>query len=135
MPRKKSIGFTISTVASKYDLHPQTLRGYERAGLLRPSRTEGNTRFYTDEDLKRLEFILTLRRDLGVNLAGVEVVLHMRERMERMQEEVERLIDSIREQVDSADLKSGSAEALIRVPPFGLARTCIDEDFGTERKG
>ena len=78
----------ISAVAQKYNIHPQTLRLYEREGLLRPSRTDGNTRLYSDEDLTELETILALTRDLGVNLAGVEIVLNMRKKMERMQKEV-----------------------------------------------
>jgi len=75
----------ISAVAEMYGIHPQTLRLYEREGLLKPSRTEGNTRLYTDEDLQRLEFILSLARDLGVNIAGIAIILQMRERMEAMQ--------------------------------------------------
>lgn len=80
--------YMISAVAQKYNIHPQTLRLYEREGLLRPSRTEGNTRLYSDEDLEQLETILALTRDLGVNLAGVEIILNMRRKMERMQKEV-----------------------------------------------
>jgi len=83
---------SISSVSRRYNIHPQTLRLYEREGLLRPSRSEGNTRLYTDEDLKQLELILNLVRDLGVNLAGVEVVLHMRQRMERMEAQVNELL-------------------------------------------
>jgi MerR family transcriptional regulator, heat shock protein HspR len=75
-------------VAEMYGIHPQTLRLYEREGLLKPSRTEGNTRLYTDEDLQRLEFILSLARDLGVNIAGIAIILQMRERMEAMQKEM-----------------------------------------------
>jgi MerR family transcriptional regulator/heat shock protein HspR len=77
-------------VATQYEIHPQTLRLYEREGLLKPSRSEGNTRLYTDEDLARLEVILSLTRDLGVNLAGVEIILNMREKMDAMQREFER---------------------------------------------
>jgi MerR family transcriptional regulator, heat shock protein HspR len=80
--------YMISAVAAKYNIHPQTLRLYEREGLLKPSRTEGNTRLYSDEDLAELETILALTRDLGVNLAGVEIILNMRRKMERMQKEV-----------------------------------------------
>ena len=80
-------GFTISAVADRYQVHPQTLRAYERQGLLKPSRTQGNTRVYREKDLQRLEFILILTRELGVNLAGVEVVLHMRERMLKIYDE------------------------------------------------
>ena len=88
MARKRA-GFTISAVADRYQVHPQTLRAYERQGLLKPSRTQGNTRVYEEKDLQRLEFILTLTRELGVNLAGVEVVLNMREKMMKMYEEEE----------------------------------------------
>lgn len=79
----------ISAVAEMYGIHPQTLRLYEREGLLKPSRTEGNTRLYTDGDLERLEFILSLARDLGVNIAGIAIILQMRERMETMQREMQ----------------------------------------------
>ena len=89
MVKKKTVGYTISAVANKYQIHPQTLRTYEREGLLRPARTQGNTRVYRGKDLQRLEFILTLTRELGVNLAGVEVVLNMREKMMKMYEEEE----------------------------------------------
>jgi MerR family transcriptional regulator, heat shock protein HspR len=90
MKRKKSGTYTISAVATQYEIHPQTLRLYEREGLLKPSRSEGNTRLYTDADLERLEVILSLTRDLGVNLAGVEIILNMREKMDAMQREFER---------------------------------------------
>ena len=85
----------ISSVAEQYDLHPQTLRLYEREGLLKPSRSEGNTRLYTEEDLERLEVILHLTRDLGVNLAGVEIILNMRARMEAMQTQMEEFVQSL----------------------------------------
>src|SRR5712675_1351958 len=85
--------YTISAVALQYDVHPQTLRLYEREGLLKPSRSEGNTRLYTDPDLERLEIILSLTRDLGVNLAGVEIILNMREKMDVMQREFERFFN------------------------------------------
>jgi MerR family transcriptional regulator, heat shock protein HspR len=89
MAKRKSKGaYMISAVAEMYGIHPQTLRLYEREGLLKPSRTEGNTRLYTDEDLQRLEFILSLARDLGVNIAGIAIILQMRERMEAMQKEM-----------------------------------------------
>ena len=82
--------YMISAVAQKYNIHPQTLRLYEREGLLKPSRTDGNTRLYSEEDLEQLETILSLTRDLGVNLAGVEIILNMREKMDAMQREFER---------------------------------------------
>jgi MerR family transcriptional regulator/heat shock protein HspR len=85
----------ISAVAEQYQIHPQTLRLYEREGLLRPSRSDGNTRLYTDEDLERLEVILQLTRELGVNLAGVEIILNMREKMEAMQRQVDEFIRTL----------------------------------------
>src|ERR1700749_361048 len=91
----KKAAFMISAVAEQYALHPQTLRLYEREGLLKPSRSEGNTRLYTEEDLERLEVILHLTRDLGVNLAGVEIILNMRARMEAMQNQMEEFVQSL----------------------------------------
>lgn len=88
--KRKAHTYTISAVADQYEIHPQTLRLYEREGLLKPSRSDGNTRLYTDSDLERLEVILSLTRDLGVNLAGVEIILNMREKMDAMQQEFER---------------------------------------------
>jgi MerR family transcriptional regulator/heat shock protein HspR len=89
----------ISAVAEMYGIHPQTLRLYEREGLLKPSRTEGNTRLYTDEDLQRLEFILTLGRDLAVNISGIAIILQMRERMEEMQLQIQDFVKYIQEEV------------------------------------
>ena len=88
--------YTISTVAQRYSIHPQTLRLYEREGLLAPSRTEGNTRMYSEEDLQRLETILALTRDLGVNLAGVEIILNMRAKIEQMQQEVNEFMQYVK---------------------------------------
>jgi len=89
--------FRIGAISERFGIHPQTLRMYEREGLLRPARTEGNTRLYDSETIERLEIILTLTRDLGVNLAGVEVILHMKERIERMQGEVYNVLSVLRE--------------------------------------
>ena len=89
----------ISAVAEMYEIHPQTLRLYEREGLLKPSRTEGNTRLYTDEDLQRLEFILTLARDLSVNISGIAIILQMRERTEEMQRQIQDFVKYIQEEV------------------------------------
>jgi MerR family transcriptional regulator/heat shock protein HspR len=96
---KGKAGYMISAVAEQYEIHPQTLRLYEREGLLRPSRSEGNTRLYTDEDLERLEVILKLTRELGVNLAGVEIILNMREKMEAMQKQMQRFIESLNQEL------------------------------------
>ena len=86
----------ISAVAEMYEIHPQTLRLYEREGLLKPSRTEGNTRLYTDDDLERLEFILNLARELGVNISGIAIILQMRERMEEMNRQMQSFVDYVR---------------------------------------
>ena len=95
--RKRAKGYTISSVADYYGVHQQTLRMYEREGLLTPSRSVGNVRLYTEEDIDRLEVILQLTRELGVNLAGVEIILHMREKMNRMQEEFNRFFAMLRD--------------------------------------
>ncbi len=94
--RKSKGAYMISAVAEMYGIHPQTLRLYEREGLLKPSRTEGNTRLYTEEDLERLEFILNLARDLGVNIAGIAIILQMRERMEEMNRQMQSFVDYVR---------------------------------------
>jgi MerR family transcriptional regulator/heat shock protein HspR len=90
--------YLISAVASKYNIHPQTLRLYEREGLLIPSRSEGNTRVYREEDLKKLEFILNLTRDMGVNLAGIEIIINMKEKMEKMQEEFSNFLEDLKKE-------------------------------------
>ena len=95
MRAKSKAAYMISSVAEQYSLHPQTLRLYEREGLLKPSRSDGNTRLYTEEDLERLEVILHLTRDLGVNLAGVEIILNMRNKMEAMQNQIEEFVQSL----------------------------------------
>ena len=94
--RKKQGAYMISSVAEMYGIHPQTLRLYEREGLLKPSRTEGNTRLYTDEDLERLEIILSLARDLGVNISGIAIILQLRERMEEMQRQMSEFVSYVR---------------------------------------
>jgi MerR family transcriptional regulator/heat shock protein HspR len=100
MTRKRTkAAFMISAVAGQYEIHPQTLRLYEREGLLKPSRTEGNTRLYTEEDMERLEVILHLTRDLGVNLAGVEIILNMREKMAEMQSQIEEFMTRLNQEL------------------------------------
>ena len=96
---KRGKAYMISSVAEQYQIHPQTLRLYEREGLLKPSRSDGNTRLYTDLDLERLEVILKLTRDLGVNLAGVEIILNMRERMEEMQNQIQEFVASLNTEI------------------------------------
>ena len=105
--------YMISAVSQKYNIHPQTLRLYEREGLLKPSRTEGNTRLYSEEDLEQLETILSLTRDLGVNLAGVEIILNMREKMEQMQQEFNRFFEYLRAYAAGTQGAGAIEEALV----------------------
>ncbi|MEX2270202.1 MAG: helix-turn-helix transcriptional regulator [Vicinamibacterales bacterium] len=116
--------YMISVVAEKYNIHPQTLRLYEREGLLKPSRTEGNTRLYSDEDLEQLETILSLTRDLGVNLAGVEIILNMRRTIERMQGEVNEFMDYVRRELSRGlgDWEQRLNTALVRSRPGDLVK-------------
>jgi MerR family transcriptional regulator, heat shock protein HspR len=110
---KKAKKYTISVVAEQYGVHPQTLRMYEREGLIKPSRSEKGTRYYTEEDIEQLELILNLTRDLGVNLAGVEIILNMRDKMRQMQREFENFLqyihDNIGQEVFRPDEHSKSA--------------------------
>src|SRR3981189_1313666 len=92
---RSKAAYMISSVAEQYEIHPQTLRLYEREGLLAPSRSDGNTRLYTDEDLERLEVILKLTRELGVNLAGVEIILNRREKMEGMRRQTPEFVTTL----------------------------------------
>ena len=119
--RKSKGAYMISAVAEMYEIHPQTLRLYEREGLLKPSRTEGNTRLYTDEDLERLEFILNLARDLGVNIAGIAIILQMRERMEEMNRQMQSFVEYVRTEMlthmnQAAGAQSKSAMVPLRKP-------------------
>ena len=106
----------ISSVAEQYAVHPQTLRLYEREGLLKPSRSDGNTRLYTDEDLERLEVILHLTRDLGVNLAGVEIILNMRTRMETMQKQIEEFVHTLNSELANRSAVGATAERMSLIP-------------------
>jgi MerR family transcriptional regulator/heat shock protein HspR len=112
----------ISVVAERYGIHPQTLRLYEREGLIKPVRSSGNTRLYDDEAMRRLEIILTLTRDLGVNLAGVEVILNMKERMDQMQGEVDRLLDFVRREAADRRAAMERQGALVKLQGGPLAR-------------
>jgi MerR family transcriptional regulator/heat shock protein HspR len=126
-PRSRGKGkgyYMISAVAQTYGIHPQTLRLYEREGLLTPSRTEGNTRLYSEEDLRQLETILNLTRDLGVNLAGVEIILNMRRKMEQMQMEMSEFIDYVQRELarEEEGWKERVRDALVRLPPQHMVR-------------
>jgi len=114
--RKKQGAYMISSVAEMYGIHPQTLRLYEREGLLKPSRTEGNTRLYTDEDLERLEFILSLARDLGVNISGIAIIIQMRERMDEMQRQMAEFVSYVRNEVMARAQQAADANRGAIVP-------------------
>src|ERR1700688_3898390 len=114
---QRKAGYMISAVSEQFGLHPQTLRLYEREGLLKPSRSDGNTRLYTPEDIERLEVILKLTRDLGVNLAGVEIILNMRERMEQMQHQIEEFVSSLNTEISQRTRSEGAAESATSLIP------------------
>lgn len=128
--KKAKVGYMISAVAERYGLHPQTLRLYEREGLLTPSRSEGNTRLYTEEDLERLELILNMTRELGVNLAGIEVILNMREKMEQLQEEMEEFVEFVNQELErmrDRAMQERFRTALVRVGPRVRQQTSPSE--------
>jgi MerR family transcriptional regulator, heat shock protein HspR len=126
---KSKAAYMISAVAEQYAIHPQTLRLYEREGLLKPSRSEGNTRLFTDGDLERLEVILHLTRDLGVNLAGVEIILNMREKMSEMQIQIQEFVATLNRELVTRTTRPSTSEgrnSLIPVinlrPPTSTSR-------------
>jgi MerR family transcriptional regulator, heat shock protein HspR len=129
--RKSKGAYMISAVAEMYEIHPQTLRLYEREGLLKPSRTEGNTRLYTDEDLERLEFILNLARDLGVNIAGIAIILQMRERMEEMNRQMQSFVDYVRTEM-LVRMQHGFGQESAIVP---MQRTVVITPAGNRTSG
>jgi len=129
-PAKSGKFYMISVVAQSFGIHPQTLRLYEREGLLEPSRTEGNTRLYSEEDLKQLEMILNLTRDLGVNLAGVEIVLNMRRKMEQMQAEMHEFVAYVKDELlrtNQEGLQERFQQALVKLPPTHIVRAPGDK--------
>lgn len=133
MVRDKRPRYQISVVADMFDVHPQTLRTYEREGLIRPARSQGNTRLYSEEDVARIELILRLTKDLGVNLAGVEVILNMRERMEQMQREVAETFETMLRKVEEElRQRHGQAPGLVPVGRRGLSRR---SPMGEEPRG
>ena len=136
MPKKTGAKayYMISAVSQKYDIHPQTLRLYEREGLLKPSRTDGNTRLYSEDDLEQLETILSLTRDLGVNLAGVEIILNKRLKIERMQSEVNEFMDYVKRELARGidDWEQRLSTALVKSTSTDLVRAHPPSE--TERK-
>jgi MerR family transcriptional regulator/heat shock protein HspR len=131
MPRGRKTrgkaGYMISAVAEMYNIHPQTLRLYEREGLLVPSRSHGNTRLYTQKDLEQLETILNLTRDLGVNLAGIEIILNMRERMKQMEDEMQAFVEFVQQELleRSGPERDRLQNTLMRVAPPYLTRSRV----------
>lgn len=128
MGKGKSKGsYMISSVAEQYAIHPQTLRLYEREGLLKPSRSDGNTRLYTDGDLERLEVILHLTRELGVNLAGVEIILNMREKMSEMQIQIEEFVTTLNRELVAHrhPAAHGDKQSLIRVINYSTVASTV----------
>lgn len=132
MKKKRVKTYTISAVAELYDIHPQTLRLYEREGLLKPSRSEGNTRLYEDSDLERLEVILSLTRDLGVNLAGVEIILNMREKMAQMQREFENFFNYLRSHAAEFARHNDAFSASEALIPVSRLRSLKRRSAGSE---
>ena len=126
MPRKTSDEspryVMISVVAEQYSIHPQTLRLYEREGLIEPARSAGNTRLYDQRAIERLEAILTLTRDLGVNLAGVEVILNLRDQLAGLEVELDRLAAELRREARSRPPEIDRALALVPAAPHALVR-------------
>ena len=120
---RSKAAYMISAVAEQYQIHPQTLRLYEREGLLATSRSEGNTRLYTDDDLERLEVILKLTRDLGVNLAGVEIILNMREKMAAMQDQIEEFVATLNQEFAHQARQSSPVESRRSLIPVVQMRT------------
>src|SRR5689334_11277258 len=134
---KGKAAYMISAVAEQYEIHPQTLRLYEREGLLAPSRSDGNTRLYTDEDLERLEVILKLTRELGVNLAGVEIILNMREKMEAMQKQIQGFVETLNEELSQrAARRPMENHSLMPVIQINSMPTAVRQDAkrGSEGK-
>ncbi|MEJ5338623.1 MAG: helix-turn-helix transcriptional regulator [Aquificaceae bacterium] len=113
MKKEKTRLYTIGVVASMFNIHPQTLRLYEREGLIKPTRSKGRTRYYTEEDIERLEFILTLSRDLGVNLAGIDIILRMKEQMEELETQVQKLIEFIQREVSELYQKDENIKSIV----------------------
>jgi MerR family transcriptional regulator, heat shock protein HspR len=136
MAKRSKAAYMISAVAEQYNLHPQTLRMYEREGLLKPSRSDGNTRLYTDEDIERLEVILQLTRELGVNLAGVEIILNMREKMEEMQRQIEQFVASLNSEFAQHVRTPANQDSQALVPVISvssLVRVETEESIGPVR--
>jgi MerR family transcriptional regulator/heat shock protein HspR len=132
-PRSKA-AYMISAVAEQYQIHPQTLRLYEREGLLAPSRSDGNTRLYTDDDLERLEVILKLTRELGVNLAGVEIILNMREKMSAMQRQIEDFVSTLNRELTNQARRTPEEPQHSLIPVIQMTAMIRQEPARKRRK-
>lgn len=129
--------YTISIIAGMLGVHPQTLRMYERHGLIKPQRSKGNTRLYSEADLERFRQILNLTRDMGVNLAGVEIILEMRRRLSRMEQEFSDLIRFVQEELSREDrgVSEKFRNALVRAPAQGAIRLIkVEPSDGVEEE-
>ena len=123
MRKKEETFYAIGVVAKMFNIHQQTLRLYEREGLLKPARSDGNTRLYSDKDLERLELILNLSRDMGVNLAGVDVILNLREKLQEMQQQINELVHYLKTELEkNAQQPQSSGPGLVKAPPANLVR-------------
>jgi len=122
--------YHISSVSSMFNIHPQTLRLYEREGLLKPSRSEGNTRLYTEEDLRQLRIILNLTRELGVNLAGVEAILNMRKKIEQIEAEVSMFLEYIKKEFFEGKEEEFETrrKGLVRINPAKIVKIKKEND-------
>lgn len=122
MRKKEERYYNIGVVSKMYDIHQQTLRLYEREGLLKPVRSHGNTRLYSEKDLERLELILNLSRDMGVNLAGVDIILNLREKMSEMQQQINELVQFLKTELEKNAKPSEAEKGLVKSPAANLIR-------------
>lgn len=120
--------YVISIVSEMLNIHPQTLRQYERIGLIKPSRTIGNNRLYSEEDIEKLKFIITLTKDMGVNLAGTEIILNMKNQIEELQEQIELMKDFIKMKLgENFEIKSKEG-AIVPSPPREIIKVKITRE-------
>lgn len=122
MRKKEETYYAIGVVAKMFNIHQQTLRLYEREGLLKPARSQGNTRLYSEKDLERLELILNLSRDMGVNLAGVDIILNLREKINEMQQQINEMVRFLKEQLERNERTEENQRGLVKSPPANLVR-------------
>lgn len=122
MRKKEETFYAIGVVAKMFNVHQQTLRLYEREGLLKPARSDGNTRLYSERDLERLEMILNLSRDMGVNLAGVDIILNLRQKIEQMQQQINEMVKFLKAELQKTEEPQGAERGLVKSPAANLIR-------------